>query len=238
MVGEAAKNAKARAQSMVSGTNAEIGVMNSAKMGVFQIVPENSTDVSDSGFNDTTSINKKTLISIQTKVYLTMKKILRQFALLTKIEIPNEHIFRLAISYNDYKEISNEITKALESVNEEMEDNKIYQQFIIEISDIFHDNNIHLVFINQKSFLEEYLSLLININKIYVELNYIHQSINILFESLPIFFALNNFDEVKKILIYLSKRKEIQQHKWIYIQDLIQIMIILLMKRVNIENLF
>lgn len=183
--------------------------------------------------NETTSINKKTLISIQTKVYLTMKKILRQFALLTKIEIPNEHIFRLAISYNDYKEISNEITKALESVNEEMEDNKIYQQFIIEISDIFHDNNIHLVFINQKSFLEEYLSLLININKIYVELNYIHQSINILFESLPIFFALNNFDEVKKILIYLSKRKEIQQHKWIYIQDLIQIMIILLMNCLN-----
>lgn len=64
MVGEAAKNAKARAQSMVSGTNAEIGVMNSAKMGVFQIVPENSTDVSDSGFNDTTSINKKIIATV------------------------------------------------------------------------------------------------------------------------------------------------------------------------------
>ncbi len=59
MVGEATKNAKLRAESMVKSTKGRIGVMNSAKMGVFQIVPENSTEVSDYGINDTRSIEKK-----------------------------------------------------------------------------------------------------------------------------------------------------------------------------------
>ena len=64
MVGEATKNAKQRAESMVSGTNGKIGTMNSAKMGVFQIVPVNSTDVSDYGINDTSSIEKKVVATV------------------------------------------------------------------------------------------------------------------------------------------------------------------------------
>lgn len=64
MVGEATKNAKARAESMVAGTNGKIGTMNSAKMGVFQIVPINSTDVSDYGINDTSSLEKKVISTV------------------------------------------------------------------------------------------------------------------------------------------------------------------------------
>ena len=64
MVGEAAKNAKARAESMVAGTNGKIGVMNSARMGVFQIVPVDSTEVNDYGINDTTSIEKKVVATV------------------------------------------------------------------------------------------------------------------------------------------------------------------------------
>ena len=64
MVGEAAKNAKERAQSMVAGTNANIGVMTGARMGVFQIVPVDSTDVSDYGINDTSSIEKKVVSTV------------------------------------------------------------------------------------------------------------------------------------------------------------------------------
>jgi len=64
MVGEATKNAKERAQSMIEGTNGKIGTMNSAKMGVFQIVPVNSTDVSDYGINDTSSIEKKVVSTV------------------------------------------------------------------------------------------------------------------------------------------------------------------------------
>lgn len=59
MVGAATKNAKERAISMVKSTGGNIGALTSAKTGVFQIVPVNSTDVSDYGINDTTSIEKK-----------------------------------------------------------------------------------------------------------------------------------------------------------------------------------
>ena len=64
MVGEASKNAKMRAESMVSGTNGKIGVMNSARMGVFQIVPVDSTEVNDYGINDTSSIEKKVVATV------------------------------------------------------------------------------------------------------------------------------------------------------------------------------
>ena len=64
MVGEAAKNAKERAKSMIAGTNGEIGVMTGAKMGVFQIVPVDSTEVNDYGINDTSSIEKKVVATV------------------------------------------------------------------------------------------------------------------------------------------------------------------------------
>ena len=61
VLADATKNAKDRAESMLKNTNGRLGVMNSAKMGVFQIVPVNSTDVSDYGINDTQSIEKKVI---------------------------------------------------------------------------------------------------------------------------------------------------------------------------------
>ncbi|MBS4759240.1 MAG: SIMPL domain-containing protein [Clostridium sp.] len=59
ILADATKDAKERAKSMVQSTGGHIGVMNSAKMGVFQIVAENSTDVSDYGIYNTNAINKK-----------------------------------------------------------------------------------------------------------------------------------------------------------------------------------
>ena len=47
--------------SIVSSTGGKIGNLKSAKMGVFQIVPKNSTEVSDYGINDTSSIDKKVI---------------------------------------------------------------------------------------------------------------------------------------------------------------------------------
>jgi len=59
MIKEATENAKLRAQQMAQATGNKIGTMRSAKMGVFQITPVNSYDVSDWGLNDTTSLEKK-----------------------------------------------------------------------------------------------------------------------------------------------------------------------------------
>ena len=61
MLGLATQNAKDRAQSMASAVGNKIGQMRSAKMGVFQITPVTSTDVSDWGENDTSSFEKKVM---------------------------------------------------------------------------------------------------------------------------------------------------------------------------------
>lgn len=61
MLGKATENAKARAENMVKATGNKIGSIRSAKMGVFQITPITSTEVSDWGINDTASLEKKVM---------------------------------------------------------------------------------------------------------------------------------------------------------------------------------
>lgn len=58
MLGEAAKDAKDRAQRIAQSTGDSIGAVRSAKMGVLQITPADSTEVSDYGMYDTTTIDK------------------------------------------------------------------------------------------------------------------------------------------------------------------------------------
>lgn len=58
MLGEAAKDAKVRAQQISSSTGSTIGSVRSARMGVLQITAADSSEVSDSGMNDTSSLDK------------------------------------------------------------------------------------------------------------------------------------------------------------------------------------
>lgn len=56
---KASKDAKARAASMLKPTHNSVGKIQSVRMGVYQITPVDSTNVSDMGINDTSSIDKK-----------------------------------------------------------------------------------------------------------------------------------------------------------------------------------
>jgi hypothetical protein len=58
MLGEAAKDAKERAEKIASSTGNSIGAVRSARMGVLQITAADSTDVSDYGVYDTSTIEK------------------------------------------------------------------------------------------------------------------------------------------------------------------------------------
>jgi hypothetical protein len=58
MLGEAAKDAKVRAEKIAASTGNTIGNVRSAKMGVLQITAADSTEVSDMGISDTSSIDK------------------------------------------------------------------------------------------------------------------------------------------------------------------------------------
>ncbi|HSI88332.1 MAG TPA: SIMPL domain-containing protein, partial [Pyrinomonadaceae bacterium] len=58
MLGEAAKDAKERAERIASSTGNSIGSVRSARMGVMQITAADSTEVSDYGVYDTSTIEK------------------------------------------------------------------------------------------------------------------------------------------------------------------------------------
>ena len=58
MLGEAARDAKTRAEKIADSTGNQIGAVRSARMGVMQITAADSTEVSDAGISDSTTIDK------------------------------------------------------------------------------------------------------------------------------------------------------------------------------------
>jgi len=58
MLGQAALDAKARAQQIASSTGNQVGGLRAAEMGVLQITPPDSSEVTGYGVNDTSSLEK------------------------------------------------------------------------------------------------------------------------------------------------------------------------------------
>jgi uncharacterized protein len=59
LLAEAAKDARSRAEQLTAGSGSKVGTLQGARQGIFQITPANSTEVSDMGISDTSSIDKK-----------------------------------------------------------------------------------------------------------------------------------------------------------------------------------
>lgn len=70
MLAAATTNARARAQRLLAGGTGQLGPVQSASQGVFQITPAFSTEVSSSGRNDTTSLNKaiKAVVTVEYRI--------------------------------------------------------------------------------------------------------------------------------------------------------------------------
>lgn len=58
LLGEATKRAYERAQQIASNNRSDVGSLANARQGIFQVTPENSTDLSDYGVYDTSTIEK------------------------------------------------------------------------------------------------------------------------------------------------------------------------------------
>lgn len=58
LLGIATKSARERAQQIASNSGSGVGKLISARQGIFQVTPENSTDLSDYGVYDTSTIEK------------------------------------------------------------------------------------------------------------------------------------------------------------------------------------
>lgn len=59
LLNQASEDAKKRAKAMLKSTGSHLGQVKAIKAGVFQITAPNSTDVSDYGYYDTSTIDKK-----------------------------------------------------------------------------------------------------------------------------------------------------------------------------------
>lgn len=70
MLAEATKNSKLRAEKIAESANSRLGKLKSASMGVLQITPVNSVEVSDYGYYDTSSIEKKVTAVVRTSFTL------------------------------------------------------------------------------------------------------------------------------------------------------------------------
>lgn len=67
MLAEATRDATTRAQQIASNSNAKLGALQEARMGVMQINPLHSQDVSDMGNNDTSSFEKEVMAVVSAK---------------------------------------------------------------------------------------------------------------------------------------------------------------------------
>lgn len=66
LLSEAVRDAKARAEKIAESTGKKVGVLKSATMGVVQVLPVNSMEVSDYGSYDTSSIDKEVMVTVKT----------------------------------------------------------------------------------------------------------------------------------------------------------------------------
>jgi hypothetical protein len=64
MINDATKDASARAQAIAKNAGSKVGSLNSASVGVIQITPENSSDLSSEGYYDTSSVKKQVTVVI------------------------------------------------------------------------------------------------------------------------------------------------------------------------------
>jgi hypothetical protein len=66
LLGDAVKDAKARAEKIAQSNGQLVGSLTSAGVGVVQVMPVNSVEVSDYGAYDTSSVEKEVMVTVKT----------------------------------------------------------------------------------------------------------------------------------------------------------------------------
>lgn len=70
LIGKAVEDAKARAEEIAKSTDRRVGALQSASGGVVQVLASNSVDISDYGNYDTSTIDKKVMVTARATFYL------------------------------------------------------------------------------------------------------------------------------------------------------------------------
>lgn len=70
MLNTATQDARNRAEKIAENSNSTLGKLRTASMGVTQITPENSSDISDYGYYDTSSIDKQVTVIVHSVFFV------------------------------------------------------------------------------------------------------------------------------------------------------------------------
>jgi hypothetical protein len=70
LLGEAIKDAKARAEQIAKSNDQSVGSLKSAASGVVQVLPPNSVDISDYGSYDTSSLDKEVTVTVRATFFV------------------------------------------------------------------------------------------------------------------------------------------------------------------------
>lgn len=173
-----------------------------------------------------TSLNNETEPFIKTKIDILyyLKKILKNYATISGIEILNGKIFTLALNNTNHAGISSEMNSAFNAINEEIENNKQYQNFLDDIKENGFNEESNSMFIYQKKFFESYLKILRELNKLHKTIHQEKFSTRITIEAIPFMFALSEFNNVKKAIIDTLKKND----NWEYTKNYLQFVLVIL----------
>ena len=183
--------------------------------------------------NENLEINK-IFIEGKIDIYIQYKNTLKIFASIIKYEIPNEKIFKYALNKNQ-QELSNEMEKLIISQQEIINQNEDYNLLLNDLTSIQSFKDTHFEsYLNLKSFLIEYLTLLDNIdNYCQQELKLTYFSLKLRIEKIPILLIINKFDDIKNILINILKDEEKIGIKWNYIYEYCNFFLIILLNTLD-----
>lgn len=70
LLSSATRDARSRAEQIAKNSNSSLGGLRTASMGITQITSENSSDISDSGYYDTSSIKKEVMIIVHATFFV------------------------------------------------------------------------------------------------------------------------------------------------------------------------
>ena len=186
----------------------------------------------DLDINDKNNLN--ILENIQIKILIYKKKLYKNYADLIKYNIPDDKNFNILLNFNfDKEKIIEYNTNILQNFNEKYDENfKLFKE-----ENILNDK--YEQFLNIELFYKDYFKLLNNLNILINKQNLLSLSLKINLECIYILFVLNDFNEIKNILIRLLNIKQLKNNNWniIYEYLIYLLLIIFNLLEYNSNNL-
>jgi hypothetical protein len=160
-----------------------------------------------------------------------MKKYLKSFANIAKIDIPGLKLFSLLFrTYDSIEDLENEIKSSLNSHESSalayLESNEIYNSFRLDIKDI--DERTKNIVLNRLRFYEEYYIVLTNIEKIQLQFGLSKLNTKTQFEKLPLILAVGNNKLNLVKLTILDMLKQVRD-KWSYLYNALNTILLLVL---------